>query len=176
MMRRALLLAATLIWATPAYAQSEELAIVSGETVTARLDRDAVTLIRREPAQLSELDRRFGSEADRGEHDDAGGATGKPIPSGADDPKPVAAAADTLRFTLAATGGGGTLLSVANGYDRALAYRATMWIDGKARPTDVCLVLPKRSGIEHWPHRIDRIVLSDLHFMLWMDGDPVTCS
>jgi hypothetical protein len=176
MMRTALFLAAALAWAAPACAQSQELALGAGETVIVRLNEGAITEASRAPAQLSELDRRYAAEADRGEHNDAGGANAKPISSESDYPKAVPAAPGTLRFTFAPTDGGGMLLSIANGYGSALVYRATMWVEGKAQPTDVCLVLPKRSGIEHWPHRIDRIVLSDLHFMLWMEGDPVSCS
>lgn len=67
-------------------------------------------------------------------------------------------------------------LSIENGYDRAFVYRAVMQIDGKSRPTDVCIVVPKRRGFEHWPHRIDRIFLSSLSLQPWKPGDAVTCA
>jgi|GEM_PF-3274920 len=173
---RAALLIAAMIWAAPALAQSQDLVLTAGETVTVRLDQGVVTVVRREPAQLSALERKWAQESDNGEHDDAGGPTGKPIQVGPNGAEPVKADPDTLRFTFAPTSGNGTLLSIANGYDRALSYRATMWLKGKSQATDVCIVMPNRSGLEHWPHPIDRMSLSDLRLVPWQEGDPVPCS
>jgi hypothetical protein len=33
-----------------------------------------------------------------------------------------------------------------------------------------------RFGFEHWPHPVDRIEISDVHFVPWQPGDPVPCA
>lgn len=67
------------------------------------------------------------------------------------------------------------LLVVANGYDRALAFRAFIRVDGKDQYTDVCTVIPGIHGIEHWPYASDRILLTDLHLEEWTKGTPPRC-
>ena len=44
--------------------------------------------------------------------------------------------------------------------------------DGKTTLTDVCLVIPRRHGFEHWPHPIERLEIYDVRFVAWQEGDP----
>ena len=67
------------------------------------------------------------------------------------------------------------LLVVENGYDMALVYRARMIRNGETEHTDVCVVTPGNGSYEHWPHPIDRLVLSDFRLVPWEDGREVTC-
>jgi hypothetical protein len=70
---------------------------------------------------------------------------------------------------------GEMLLSLENGYDGALRYRAVLRSGDRSTPTDVCIVIPHKFGFEHWPYPFDRIELSDLRVIPWHEGDPVTC-
>ncbi len=67
------------------------------------------------------------------------------------------------------------LLVISNGYDRALAYRAYVHVDGKDQYTDVCTVPPGVHGFEHWPYASDRITLVDLRLEPWQEGQQPRC-
>jgi hypothetical protein len=83
---------------------------------------------------------------------------------------------DAVRFTFAQVpGSGDVLLTVENGYARALSYRAFITVDGRRTHTDVCLVSPRRIMHEHWPYEIDSIELLDLELHDWRPGDPTPC-
>jgi hypothetical protein len=64
------------------------------------------------------------------------------------------------------------ILSIDNGYDHSLLYRAAMHKRGEQTSTDVCEVIPQMHGLEHWPYRIDRLDLSDLRLEAYSGGDP----
>jgi hypothetical protein len=68
-----------------------------------------------------------------------------------------------------------TLLVIENGLQGPIAYRARMTIDGEARATDVCIVPTGVPGVEHWPHPIERIELTDFRYVSWRPGEPVPC-
>jgi hypothetical protein len=68
-----------------------------------------------------------------------------------------------------------TLLVLENGYDQALRYRARMTSEGRGRPTDVCTVLPRLRGYEHWPQAIERLDLRDFALVPYRQGTPPTC-
>jgi hypothetical protein len=70
---------------------------------------------------------------------------------------------------------GETLLAVENGYSRAFVYHAQMIRDKDAMPTTVCLVIPGKRTIEHWPFQIRQLVLRDIHLTDWKPGDPMQC-
>lgn len=70
---------------------------------------------------------------------------------------------------------GGMMLSIENGYDGALRYRAVLRNGDRSQPTDVCIVMPHKFGFEHWPYPFERIELSDLSIISWHEGDSVTC-
>jgi hypothetical protein len=62
----------------------------------------------------------------------------------------------------------GMLLTVENGYARALAYHAAIVTMQDVRPTDVCQVGPKLISFEHWPQAFPIIDLSGFQLI---DGD-----
>jgi hypothetical protein len=62
----------------------------------------------------------------------------------------------------------GMLLTVENGYSRALAYHAAMVTMKDVRPTDVCQVGPKLASFENWPEPFPIIDLSGFQLV---DGD-----
>jgi hypothetical protein len=70
---------------------------------------------------------------------------------------------------------GEMMLSLENGYDGALHYRAALRNGGRSMPTDVCIVLPHKFGFEHWPYPFERVGISDLRVIPWHEGDAVTC-
>src|SRR3954447_9173682 len=70
---------------------------------------------------------------------------------------------------------GEMLLSLENGYDGALQYRALLRNGDRSMPTDVCIVMPHKFGFEHWPYPFERVELSDLRIVPWHEGDAVTC-
>lgn len=67
------------------------------------------------------------------------------------------------------------LLVIANGYDRALTFRASIRVSGEEEHTDVCTVMPGIHGVEHWPFASDRIMLTDLRLEEWREGTPPRC-
>jgi hypothetical protein len=92
-----------------------------------------------------------------------------------DDVKPNPIPADEVRMRLMSIDDRHTLLVVENGQGRGLRYRARMTVDGKTKPTDVCIVLPRLPSYEHWPHRIERLELFDFEFVPWRPGRTPTC-
>ncbi len=56
-----------------------------------------------------------------------------------------------------------TVLLVENGYGRRFDYRAVMQVPGAEQPeyTTTCELIPEFMVLEHWPHAIGAITLSD---------------
>jgi hypothetical protein len=69
-------------------------------------------------------------------------------------------AADTVRFTFSEMGGM-RMLSVENGYGRALAYRARMFAGSRSANTSICPVMAGIIGMESWGDPIDRLELRE---------------
>lgn len=92
-------------------------------------------------------------------------------------PRPLnAGPADRLRISFSQVPGSDeTILLVENGYGRRIDYRAIMQVPGASGPqaTTGCQVLPNLNGIEHWPHAIGVITLSDFHVA--PDGGQLAC-
>lgn len=99
----------------------------------------------------------------------------EPLPDDGSLPDAPPLRPDEVRVRLLSIAGRHSLLIVENGYDRAFIYRARMTEAGRTRPTDVCLVLPKQRGFEHWPHPIERIELYEATLVGWQPGDPQPC-
>ncbi|MET1110984.1 MAG: hypothetical protein ABWX67_05585 [Allosphingosinicella sp.] len=89
--------------------------------------------------------------------------------------KPEPIPADEVRVRFMSIGDKHALLVVENGQGRGLRYRARMTAGGVTKPTDVCIVLPRRPSYEHWPYRIERIELSDFEFIPWNADRLPTC-
>lgn len=79
-----------------------------------------------------------------------------------------------FRFVLV-PGTSHSLLIVLNGYPKALLYRARIWAHGGNGPTDVCLVMPGKPGVEHWPYAISAIEVSAFELVDWKPEDGVPC-
>lgn len=82
---------------------------------------------------------------------------------------------DAVRATLRKTPEGHMLLSIENGYEQGVTYRAMILRGDRRTPTDVCLVRPGGRGYEHWPYAFDAIEISALRLQDWKDGDPIPC-
>jgi hypothetical protein len=92
---------------------------------------------------------------------------GKPVPS---------VSRGEVHFSFMTFGeGNDRLLIVENGYGRGLRYRAIMHRNGRAEPTDVCIVIPERRSYEHWSYPIERIDLSAIALVPYRDGEVPTC-
>jgi hypothetical protein len=90
-------------------------------------------------------------------------------------PAPVPAA-NLLRFRLLGVAGTDhTLLVVENGYAQAMTYRATITVAGKPQATDVCLVMPGKPSVEHWPYAITAVELSGFQLVAWRPEDGIPC-
>ena len=99
-----------------------------------------------------------------------------PLPNDAGLPPMPVPDPGKLRFRfLQVPGAGHALLIVHNGYRQALLYRARIWAKGGNGPTDVCLVMPGKPGIEHWPYAIAAIEVSAFELVDWKPEDGVPC-
>lgn len=85
-------------------------------------------------------------------------------------------APDQIKLKMVDYPKGQTLLAVENGYAKALVYHAVMHRGGGAQKTTVCLVMPGKRTMEHWPFKIDQLELSDLHLVDWKHGDAMPCA
>ncbi|MEP9358265.1 hypothetical protein [Sphingomonas sp. KR3-1] len=84
-------------------------------------------------------------------------------------------APDRIKLKMVEYPAGQTMLAVENGYAQSFVYRAVMHRGGGAQPTTVCLVMPGKRTMEHWPFKIDRLELRDLHLVDWKRGDAMPC-
>jgi hypothetical protein len=159
-------------------AQAQEipaLTLIPGEAVTVRFD-DSDRAGPPEPgrAAWSRFDIVAARQLTGMTPPDAPMAQGLPI-SDLDGMRPEPIPANEVRVRLLSIADRHALLVVENGRNRALAYRARMTVNGQVRHTDVCVVLPRLPSYEHWPHRVERIELSDFRFVPWVPGRAPTC-
>ena len=82
---------------------------------------------------------------------------------------------DGVRLKFSETADGGqTVLTV--GYDRPVDYEARMFnAAGQNATTSICVVKPHMFSIEHWPHPIARLELSNFTFVSGMADDVMKC-
>lgn len=167
---------------SPLEAQAQSVTIARGEAVTVALEEaDGKTIAReidRKPAmQTSVFENAVSAKFTGGAFDDANGANGQPMTDaqlGAASPKPEP---NIITMHLVRTPGKDqSLLVILNGYDRGMVYRATMRVKGRAQATDVCLVMPGKIGLEHWPFPLDAIDLSDMKLVPWKPKDGIVCA
>jgi hypothetical protein len=90
-------------------------------------------------------------------------------------PVPTPVTAEEVHFTLVQFPEGQSALVVKNGYDRALIYRARIHRGKRRTSATVCLVIPRKRGIEHWPYRIDAVEISEMRLEPWQRGNPILC-
>lgn len=178
MLRFATFLAASALLASPALAQSQaSITLEPGDAASFRLDQNGAATVSRQAGRAEWT--AFDVAAAR--H-----LSGLPIPAqavpfgtlvGADVlPTPPPIEPDMVRVKFLSIAGRHSLLVIENGYDRAIIYRAQIIRGNEARPTDVCIVIPRKHGFEHWPFVIERLAISDMHFVDWREGDPLPCA
>jgi hypothetical protein len=169
---------AALLMLAPVTAAAQTVMIKRGETVTVAIDEKGAREVDRAETVPTNFEIVGAAEAQRGDYDQATGpnfkAMGGNTGSAALAPKPEPGKI-VLRF-IRTPGKDQSLLSIQNGYGQALVYRAAMHVGKNSQPTDVCLVLPGKLGIEHWPFAIDALDLSDLRLVAWKPGDPIPCA
>lgn len=160
----------------PVAATAQTLTIKRGEAVTLTMDDKGTQVVDRGDVAPSNFEIVYSAEVQRGDYAEATGPNvlpANPDGSGALAPKPEPGKI-VLHF-IRTPGKDQSLLSIQNGYDQALVYRAVMHVGTKSAPTDVCLVIPGKIGTEHWPFAIDALDLSELHLVAWKAGDPIPC-
>lgn len=179
-MRRhgALLAALTILWPAQALARGEPgaaIRIAMDEAVAVQIsDTGEAVAGRRGRGELSAAEavslRRLWTEDGRytgARYGVTAGKDGIPVPA------PVTPG--EVNFTLVQFPQGQSALVVKNGYDRALVYRARLHRGKRRSSATVCLVIPGKRGIEHWPFRIDAIEISEMRLEPWQRGNPVLC-
>ena len=162
-----------------AAAAAQEIPAVSlapGEAVTVRFDDGGrVGAPQREPARWGRFDLVAARHLAGMTPPDAPMREGIPIAAPADENSPDPIPPNEVRVRFLSIAGQHSLLVVENGQGRALAYRARMTVNGQARHTDVCIVLPRLPSYEHWAFPIERLELSDFRFVAWPPGRAPTC-
>jgi hypothetical protein len=172
---RAVALISLACWVGAAHAQesSEAITLARGEMVQINLDQGAVTATRGPAPEMP-----VGAQAGARQMSEM--TIDKPtqeivsLPNGRDGAPPLPT--NAVRFTFAQVPGSvDVVLTIENGYQRALSYRAVITTGGRRAPTDVCLVPPTLVMYEHWPYQIGSIELSEFEVHDWSPGDPTPC-
>jgi hypothetical protein len=166
-------------WVGAAHAQetSEAITLVRGETVQVSLDQGTRTggvVTARGPAPEMPKGTQASAQLMAGMTIEEPTQEIVSLPNGRAGAPPLPI--NAVRFTFAQVpGSDDVVLTVENGYQRALTYRAIATVGGRRAPTDVCLVPPSRVMFEHWPYQIDSIELLELEIHDWSPGDPTPC-
>ena len=176
-MRSAAVLFALCLIVAPLTAQAQDkVRIAIGQGVSFTVDANGATVAEAKAAgSPTPYEAAVGAEFSRGEHADAMGPNGKPMTNdGTRPPAPVPATGKIrVRFTRVA-GNDHSLLVIENGYRGAFVYRATIFTPN-AKPTDVCLVMPGKVGVEHWPYPIAAIEMLQIRLIPWTPENGLTC-
>jgi len=163
--------------ATPAAAQEAAVPLGLEEAVTLRLSdaSNNATIVERGGAEWTPYDVAVARRFVRGDFDHAVGPVAAPTPQDGSLPEPRRIEPGTVRIRFLDLAGQHALLVIENGYGSALRYRAAIGLGNRVATTDVCVVVPNGRGTEHWPYRIDRIVLTDFRLEPWSEDSRVTC-
>ena len=162
----------------PIAAAAQTVTVKRGEMTTLVMGDDDVLHVAAEAAVAANpYESKIALEFQRGDYDAAIGANSLPMAndSAAGMLAPTAKPGKLVLRFVRTPGKDASLLSIQNGFDRALAYRATMVIGGKRVATDVCLVPPGKLANEYWPHPIDALDLSQFRLVPWVAGANVVC-
>jgi len=175
MRRSAWVLAAALaVIASPAAAQGVKL--VPGEEVVFALDDGTPVGAKRVSTTPNAFEAAVGRHFSSQKPPEAPVTEGLPIPDSDRLPPAPEPVAGKLRFRFVQVPGADhALLVVDNGYAKGLLYRARITSNGRTGPTDVCLVMPGKGGVEHWPYAIASIELSGFELVDWTPEDGVPC-
>lgn len=157
----------------PAAAEAQNKAFVAmGTEVTLTFDRKILGVSKPAKITPNAFETATGAEFARGEHQEAMGPVAKPMTTAG--PR-APSGLIVVRLTPIAGEKPGSLLVIANGYDRAFVWRAQIRVAGKMQPTDVCLIMPGKSGVEHWPYAIQSISLTQTRLEPWTPADGIRC-
>lgn len=160
--------------ATPATAQG--ITLVRGEEAMLEIDNDGLADAARGPATPTAFELAVGRQFSGQKPPEAPLAQGTPIHNGTGLPDAPVPDPGRLRFRFfQVPGTDHSMLIVHNGYRQGLLYRARITANGKTAPTDVCLVMPGKSGVEHWPYAISAIEVSAFELVDWKAGDGAPC-
>jgi len=168
------LAAAAAAIASPAAAQGVKL--VPGEEVVFALDGGTPVGAKRASITPNAFEAEVGRHFSGQKPPEAPVTEAVPIPGGDRLPLAPEPEAGKLRFRfLQVPGTDHALLVVDNGYAKGLLYRAQITSNGRTGPTDVCLVMPGKGGVEHWPYAIASIEVSGFELVDWKPEDGVPC-
>lgn len=160
--------------ASPALAQGITLA--RGEEAVLEIDTGGIADAARGPASLTPFEVAVGRQFSGQKPPEAPVAEGIPIHNGDGLPDAPVPDPGKLRFRFfQVPGTDHSMLIVHNGYDQALVYRARITANGRTAATDVCLVMPGKSGVEHWPYAISTIEVSAFELVAWKPEDGLPC-
>jgi len=172
-------IAVSLFCAGPLAAQKtpSAVALEPGDAVTIRTDASGAMMVsQRGTAEWTPFDIAAARHLSGLPTPDGPVPYASPIPHDEAGPAVPEIEPDRVRLKFLSIAGRHSLLVVQNGYDQAIAYRARMTRDGRTTPTDVCLVIPRRHGFEHWPHPIERLEIYDMRVIAWHEGDLSPCA
>lgn len=179
-MARWLVLSFALLWSGAAWAAPDRLTLGPDETVEVMIAADGKMRIGEAAAAaaMNAFDRKALAELVRTEvPTDAGVLPPQIVSRDAGDPV-LPVTPGMLRITLRDVPGKSPherLLVIENGYGKALRYKAVLRKGDRAKPTDVCWVLPGKRSYEHWPYTFDQIELSALTLVDWQESDGIPC-
>ncbi|MDG2533557.1 hypothetical protein P6144_07865 [Sphingomonas sp. HITSZ_GF] len=160
--------------ASPAMAQGVTLA--RGEEVVLEISDDDLADAALGPASATPFEVALGRQVGGVKLPEAPVTQGQPMPHNSALPAAPVPVAGQARFRfLPVPETGGSLLIIHNGYAKALSYQARITSKGKAQPTDVCLVVPGKLGVEYWPYAISAIEVSAFKLVDWKAEDGVPC-
>ncbi|NYT41558.1 hypothetical protein HZY97_12370 [Sphingomonas sp. R-74633] len=165
---------ATMAIASPALAQG--ITLEKGEEAMLAIDDGGTADAARGPATPTPFEVAVGRQLSGIAPPKAPVTEGVPMQNGTGLPDAPVPEAGQLRFRfLPVPGTDHSLLIIHNGYGQALRYRASITRAGKAQPTDVCLVIPGKVGVEFWPFAITAIEVSAFRLVPWKPADGAPC-
>lgn len=160
----------------PAAVQAQTVKLMAGEDVVFALHDGAPAGETRTSAALTEYEDMAGRMLSGLKPPEHPVTEGVPITHDSRAPAAPEPEPGKLRFRFfRLPGSAHSLLVVQNGYSQALLYRARISSRGKTSPTDVCLVIPGKSGFEHWPYAIETIEVSGFELVDWKPEDGIPC-
>jgi hypothetical protein len=175
-MRRSawMLAAASVSIASPAMAQGITLA--RGEEAVLEISDNDLADAARGPTSATPFEQAVGRQVGGVKPPQAPVTQGQPMPRDSGLPAAPVPDAGQARFRfLPVPETGGSLLVIHNGYAQALVYQAKITSNDKTQPTDVCLVVPGKLGVEYWPYAISAIEVSAFKLVDWKPEDGVPC-
>jgi hypothetical protein len=172
-MRIAILLSALSLIAAAPGGDASTLAIARGHSVTVQISGAAFNTSAPAPAQVAPFEAAAVNTLwQTGKYKVGARSTG----AGRDGvPETPSIAPDQIKLKMVEYPAGQTMLAVENGYAQGFVYHAVMYRGDRPQPTTVCLVMPGKRTMEHWPFKIDRLELSALRLVDWKPGDAMPC-